>query len=197
PANHERLEEIRETHLRLADPRRIESPEELERLKADARVIALITSHIHSTEVGAGQMPANLVHRLATSEDPEIAEVLDRVVLLLIPSLSPDGTQLVSEWYRRWVGTPFEGSEPVELYHPYVGHDDNRDWYAFTQVETQLVVEKAHNAWRPMIVHDVHQMGQTGARLFVPPYVDPFEPNVDPLLVAAINRMGSSIAADL
>lgn len=197
PANHARLDSIREVHLRLADPRTIESEDELQRLKEEALAVVLVTSHIHSTEVGAGMMPVNLLYRLATSDDPDVLEILDRVVLLLIPSLNPDGTQLVANWYRRYLGTAFEGIPPLELYHPYVGHDNNRDWYAFTQVETQLTVERAHNVWRPMIVHDVHQMGSNGARIFLPPYVEPFEPNVDPLIIAGINQLGSYMAAEL
>ena len=197
PENLARLDQIRRTHLRLADPRTIGSPAVLDSLKRDAKTIVLVTSHVHSTEVGAGQMPANLVHRLATSNDPDVLDILDEVVLLHIPSLNPDGTQMVSNWYRRFVGTPHEGVSPVELYHPYIGHDNNRDWYAFTQVETQLTVEKAHNVWRPIIVHDVHQMGSTGARIFVPPYVEPFEPNVDPLIITAINQLGSYMAAEM
>lgn len=197
PENQDRLSEIRDVHLRLADPRTIATGEELARLKEAAKTIVMVTSHIHSTEVGAGQMPANLVYRLATSDDADVMDILDQTVLLHIPSLNPDGTELVSNWYRRYVGTEFEGAYPVELYHPYVGHDNNRDWYAFTQVETQLTVEKAHNVWRPMIVHDVHQMGSTGARIFVPPYVEPFERNVDPLIIAAINQLGSYMAAEM
>ena len=142
-------------------------------------------------------MPANLLYRLATSNDSEIERILDRVVLIVVPSLNPDGTQLVSNWYRRFVGTEYEGIPLVELYHRYVGHDNNRDWYALTQKETQLVVEGVHNVWHPMIVLDVHQMRSDGARMFVPPYVEPYDPNIDPLLISAINQAGAFIAADL
>jgi hypothetical protein len=197
PENHGRLAELRDIHLRLADPRRLTDAAELARVKDEARAVVLVTSHIHSTEVGAGQFPPNLLYRLATSTDSDVLDILDRVILLHVPSLNPDGTQMVAEWYRAYVGTAYEAAEPVELYHHYVGHDNNRDWYALTQIETQLTVEKAHNAWRPMIVHDVHQMGEVGPRMFVPPYVDPFERNVDPLLVTAINQLGSYMAADL
>lgn len=197
PQNQADLPAIRQNHLRLADPRTIRGPEELARVKRDAKAIVLLTAHVHSTEVGAGQMPANLLYHLATSTDEDMLQILDRVVLLVIPSLNPDGTEMVSNWYRQYLDTAFEGAPPVELYHPYIGHDNNRDWYALTQKETVLTVTGAHNPWRPMIVHDVHQMGPSGARMFVPPYVEPFERNVDPLIVSAINQMGSYMAAEM
>ncbi len=40
-----------------------------------------------------------------------------------------------------------------------MGHDNNRDWYIFSQVETQLTISKLHNVWHPQIVYDVHQQG--------------------------------------
>ncbi|HEY8470973.1 MAG TPA: M14 metallopeptidase family protein [Longimicrobiales bacterium] len=197
PENHARLDELREVQSKLADPRKVSGPEELERLLDQGRTIVLVTHHIHSTEVGSGQAAARLAYELASSNEPRILEILDNVILLQIPSLNPDGTQWVSDWYMRHVGTPFEGTAPPWLYHFYVGHDNNRDWYAFTQVETQLTVEKVHNVWHPQIVHDIHQMGGNGARIFAPPFIDPVEPNVDPAIVAALNQLGSYMAAEL
>jgi len=195
PENHARLDELHEIQMKLADPRTVSDPEELEGLLQEGRAVVLITHHIHSTEVGSGQVAARLAHRLATSSDPEILEILDQVILLQVPSLNPDGTQWVSEWYNRWVNTEYEAAPLPWLYHFYVGHDNNRDWYAFTQVETQHTITKAHNAWHPQIVHDIHQMGGRGARIFFPPYIDPWEPNIDPALTAAVNGLGSYIAA--
>lgn len=197
PENHARLAELREIQLKLADPRKLSGPDELARLLDRGRTVVLITHGIHATEVGGPQMAARLVYTLASSDDPKVREILENVILLDIPCLNPDGTQWVVEWYRRWVGTPYEAAPLPKLYHYYVGHDNNRDWYAFTQVETQLTVTKAHNAWHPQIVHDIHQMGSTGARIFAPPYIDPVEPNVDPLLVSALNQLGAYMAAEL
>src|SRR2546430_15280463 len=70
-------------------------------------------------------------------------------------------------------------------------------WYAFTQVETQLTVDSLYNVWHPQIVHDIHQMDANGARLFLPPYLDPVEPNVDPLLIDGVNALGSAMAWEL
>src|SRR4030095_9088591 len=99
-----------------------------------------------------------------------------------------------ADWYRKTLGTPAEGTTPPELYHHYTGHDNNRDWYAFTQVETQLTVDKILNVWRPQILHDIHQMGGGAARYFVPPYMEPWEPNIDPTIIAGVNALGTSMA---
>ncbi|HEX6307979.1 MAG TPA: M14 metallopeptidase family protein [Longimicrobiales bacterium] len=196
-ANHARLDSLLAIQRRLADPRTITSDAQLRTLLDEARTVALITHAIHSTEVGGAQTAARLLHRLASSDDPEILEILDNVILLDIPSLNPDGTDWVSEFYMQHVGSAYEGVAPPWLYHFYIGHDNNRDWYAFTQKETQLAVEHAHNVWRPHIVHDIHQMGGNGARIFFPPYIDPVERNVDPAIVSALNQLGSFMGARL
>jgi len=195
--NHRRIDELHAIQMKLADPRTVSGPEELERLLDEGRTVVLVTHNIHSTEVGGGQVAARLAHRLASSDAEEVREILDNVILLQIPSLNPDGTEWVVDWYNRWVDTEFEAAPLPWLYQFYVGHDNNRDWYAFTQLETQHTITKAHNAWHPQIVHDIHQMGRTGARIFFPPYIDPWEPNIDPALTTAVNTLGTFMAARL
>jgi hypothetical protein len=111
--------------------------------------------------------------------------------------LNPDGVDKVAQWYRKTLGTPQEGSGPPELYHKYVGHDNNRDWYIFSQVETRHTVAKLHNVWHPQIVYDVHQQGANASRIFLPPWMDPIEPNVDAILAQQTNMIGAAMAADL
>ena len=195
-ANHARLEEIRRDHARLADPRGL-SEAEAERVVRDGKVVVAMAYSIHSTEVGGTLASLRLLHHLASSEDEGVLSVLDRTVLLVLPSHNPDGTDLVADWYRRQLGTAFEGTSPPVLYQPYTGHDNNRDWYMFTQAETRLTLTHVYHRWHPQIVHDVHQMGPRGARLFVPPYADPWEPNVDGAIVAAAGALGSHVASRL
>jgi hypothetical protein len=109
---------------------------------------------------------------------------------------NPDGIQMVVDWYEEHLGTKYEGSYMPWIYHKYVGHDNNRDWYMFTQVESRLTLN-VHNAWHPQVIVDMHQMGSNGARLFVPPYVDPYEPNIDPILRQQVAMMGTFIATEL
>ena len=195
--NQNRLSELHDIQMGLADPRRVSGEEELQELIAAGRTVVLITHGIHSTEVGGSQSAARLLHRLASSNEERVREILDNVILLDIPSLNPDGTEWVADWYNEWLGTRYEASPLPWLYHYYVGHDNNRDWYAFTQQETQHTVRGAHNAWHPQIVHDIHQMGGGGARIFFPPYLDPIEHNVDPAIITAVNQLGMGMAAEL
>ncbi len=209
PANLKKLDHYREINDKLADPRRIKGGNPTGRegassrdvaakkLIAEGKTIVLVTFGIHSTEVGSTLSSMLIAHRLTSSNEPEIKKILDNTIVLLVPSLNPDGVDIVKNWYDKTLGTPYEGTTPPELYHKYVGHDNNRDWYAFTQVETQLTVDKIHNVWHPQIVHDVHQQGANGARLFLPPYMDPVEPNVPKQIVEGYTELGNAMANDL
>ncbi len=194
-----RLDEFRNIQDQLADPRKLgANPDQKAReLFARGKTIVLITCGIHSDEVGSYLSSMLIAHRLAASNEPEVQKILRDTIVLLVPSLNPDGVDIIKNWYDKTLGTPFEGTNPPQLYHKYTGHDDNRDWYAFTQVETQLTVDKIHNVWHPQIVHDIHQQGSTGARLFLPPYMDPVEPNVPKQIVDGYTELGKAIATDL
>lgn len=195
PANLKNLEKYKQINKKLADPRLIKSNQKLaDELIKQGKTIVLITYAIHSTEVGSYLSSMLTAHRLASSNEAEILKILENTIILIVPSLNPDGVDIVKNWYDKTLGTPFEGTNPPELYHKYTGHDNNRDWYAFTQVETQLTVEKIHNEWHPQIVQDVHQQGAFGARMFVPPYLPPVEPNVPRQIIEGFTELGSFIA---
>jgi zinc carboxypeptidase len=196
PENFARLEAIRKDNLRLYDPRGLEDAE-AEALVARGKTIVALNHGIHATEVAASQTALETAYWLATAEDEEALAILRDTVILMLPSHNPDGMQRVSEWYARTLGTPFEGEDPPFLYHHYTGHDNNRDWYMFTQDESRLTLEHVYDRWRPQIVHDLHQMSDRAARIFLPPYLDPWEPNVDPALQAAVNALGMHVAAAL
>ncbi|HEV8188972.1 MAG TPA: M14 family metallopeptidase [Pyrinomonadaceae bacterium] len=201
PANLARLDEFKEIQSQLADPRKLGPLATRDRKAAElirrGKTIVLITCGIHSTEVGSYLSSMLIAHRLASSTEPEIQKILDNTIILLVPSLNPDGVDIVKNWYDKTLGTPFEGTDPPELYHKYTGHDNNRDWYAFTQVETQITVDKIHNVWHPQIVHDIHQQGAFGSRLFLPPYMQPVEPNVPRALVQGYTELGNWMAAEM
>jgi hypothetical protein len=186
------LPKLHDAQRRLADPR-LATAAERTALERDGKVVVLVTSSIHSTEVGGILTPLTLAYKLATSEDEEARSIRKNTVVILVPSLNPDGVDIVGNWYRSSLGTAWEGSQPPTLYHYYTGHDNNRDWYAFTQVETQMVIDSLYSQWHPQIVNDIHQQGSNGTRIFIPPYMDPIEPNIDPILAAGVAQMGKSM----
>jgi hypothetical protein len=199
PENLAGLEEYKRIQDLLADPRKLgaNSARKAAQLISRGKTVVLITCGIHSTEVGSTLSSTLIAHRLASSNEPEIRNILKNTIILLVPSLNPDGVDIVKNWYDKTLGTPYEGTDPPELYHKYVGHDNNRDWYAFTQVETKITVDKIHNVWHPQIVHDIHQQGAFGSRLFLPPYMPPVEPNVPKQIVEGYTQLGNWMAGEL
>jgi len=161
------------------------------------KAVVAITTTIHATEIGASQMVVELVHRLATDNSPGVKKILDNVIFVLVPSLNPDGQIMVTDWFNKNLGTPFETSQIPYLYHPYVGHDNNRDMYMFTQKESQHTAKLLWHDWFPAVWLDEHQMGSSGARIFVMPATDPINANVHPLIYRWNGILGQSQAAAL
>ncbi len=195
-SNQARLPRLKEIAARLADPRGA-SDADIAALAEEGRAVLLITCNIHASEIGSTQMAMEWAHALATAEDPETLRRLDEVVLLLVPSLNPDGQIMETEWYRRWLGTPYEGGREPWLYHWYTGHDNNRDWYMLTQAETKAMSRAVYHEWFPQVWLDEHQMGDHGPRMFVPPYSEPVDPDIHPLVWREVNRMGADMALRL
>ena len=181
---------------KLADPRKT-TDAEAERLIAQGKAVVLITCSIHATEVASTSTAVEFTYRLLTETKPKFQAILNDTIFILVPSLNPDGVDIVTDWYRKTVGTAHEGTSPPTLYHRYTGHDNNRDWYIFSQPETRSTIEKLHNVWHPQIVYDVHQQGAYASRMFVPPWLDPIDPNIDPMIIQWCNMMGAGMAADL
>jgi len=195
PENLAHISHYLDIQRRLADPR-ITSPDAAKPLIVEGKTVIVVTCNVHSTEIASSQSATEFAYLLATGDSPKIRSILQNDIILLVPSLNPDGEQLVVDWYKKYLGTPYEGSSPVVLWHKYVGHDDNRDWATFTQAETRIAVQLI-NKWHPQILYDLHQQGADAARIFLPPWVDPIDPNVDPLLESSMNALGTNTALDI
>ena len=129
------------------------APSESERdeIFRQGKLVLLITCSIHATEIGATQMSVELVHHLATSDAPDVKKILDNVIFVLVPSLNPDGQIMVTDWFNKNVDTEYANSPIPYLYHPYVGHDNNRDMYMFTQKESQYTARLLWHDWFPSV----------------------------------------------
>jgi len=197
PENLAKLDRWKEITHKLRDPR-VTPPDEARKLAREGKVIVLITCSLHATEIGASQMAMELAYDLVTGKtDFDAGKVLNDVVFLLVPTHNPDGNQMVVDWYRKYVGTQYEGGNMPWLYHYYAGHDDNRDWYMFNLPETRAVTKVLYQDWLPQIHLDEHQQGSNGARLFVPPFMDPPLPNIQPSVWRGVNLIGTEMSYDL
>ncbi len=192
PANHRRLDHYREIAARMARAEGIDETQAL-RLAAEGKAVVWIDGGLHATEVVGAQQLLELVYRMTSADDAETRRILDDVILLVVPA-NPDGMDLVSDWYMR-SPVPEERTTrglPV-LYQKYAGHDNNRDQYMVNLVETENMNRVMYREWFPQIVYNHHQSGPAGTVLFAPPYRDPPNQNLDPLVITGIEQVGTAM----
>ncbi|TDD87133.1 M14 family zinc carboxypeptidase [Actinomadura rubrisoli] len=193
PRNLRDLPRIVRDNQRLAERGVPES--EARRLAARSKPVYLMEGTLHSTEVGNTQALVDIVHRFATEDSDYTRTVLDNAVLMIIPSGNPDGQHMVVDHFDRTAGTAYNRVYP-DLYHRYIGHDDNRDWFMFTQRETRTRV-RLEQTYRPVAGHYMHQAGTGGPRLWTPPYDEPLGTGVDPITIQSANTQGQVAARAL
>ena len=193
PENLARLGELKRINATLSDPRGV--PEsEIDRAISEGKAVVVQSMCLHSTEVGSGQMAAELMYDLVTRTDEEVLRILDNTIGIMIPCFNPDGEVMVVDWYNETVGTEYEGVGPPRLYHKYIGHDNNRDAFMANTVESQYGAEIIFREWVPQAYVDHHQMGAYGARIYVPPYAEPVRPSADPLVWREMSWYGAHMA---
>jgi hypothetical protein len=196
PENLASIERYREISQKLAHPRGL-SDQEARQLAREGKAIVHIDGGLHADEVAHAQHTIQLAYDLVTGgEDSEIRAILENVIVLLWPSINPDGQNLIADWYRSNVGSPYEISPMPWLYQKYVGHDNNRDAYMLNMVESR-VIERTWRHWEPQIRYIPHQSAPFPTRIFLPPYADPIANRVHPLMSRTINTLGMLIAQAL
>jgi hypothetical protein len=193
PENLANLDEIKRMNAILQDPRG-HSQAEVDNAIENGKVVFVQSYGLHSTEVASTQSAAEIMYDFATRDDDGIKEILDNTVSILIPAFNPDGNIIVTDWYNRWVGTEYEGSGPPELYHHFIGHDNNRDAFMQATIESWYGAEILFREWTPQAYIDHHQMGPYTARIYLPPYAEPIRPGGDPLVWREMTWYGAHMA---
>ena len=191
-ANLRQLDRWKDIARRLAMAQGL-GDDEARALAGEGKAIVWIDGGLHATEVAHAQHMPLLAYHLVASEDAEVRRIRDEAVVLLMPVMNPDGLEIMTRWYREHLGTPFETAPLPELYHKYVGHDNNRDWFMILQPETKAVTQQLWHEWYPQIVYNHHQTGPFPSRIFIPPFKDPMNPNIPPLVMRGINLVGSAM----
>lgn len=194
-ANLERLDEYRAVTRKLSLAEVGES--EARGLAQSGRAVVFVTCNQHSDEIASSQMSMELLHRLLSDDGPGTRAILDNLILVLVPSVNPDGQALVTEWNEKYRGTAFEGTSVPYLYHWYAGHDNNRDWFRLSLAESRVLTRELYSFWYPQLILEEHQMDSDGDRFYLPPLQDPPTPDVHPLLWRTVSWMGARTAMEL
>jgi len=192
PENHRNLARYKEISRRLALAEGL-TESEARALADEGKAVVWIDGGLHGTEVvGTHQLPV-LIYEMVSRTDPETMRFLNDVILLA-PHANPDGMELVSSWYMRNPVTEERTTRGLpRLYNWYVGHDNNRDGYMNSLVETENMSRVLYREWFPQIMYNPHQTGPVGTVVFVPPFRDPFNYNIDPLVIMGIEGVGTEM----
>lgn len=191
--NMRRLDEWRSTAERLARARITE--DEARRLAAGGKAVVWVDGGMDDQEYATAQMTPELAYTLITSETEEMRFIRDNVVILLNPVLNPDAIVNDVSWYREVRGTPWETTRPPRLGQPWAGTDNNRDWFMNNQPETRAVSKILYRTWYPQIVYNQHQAAPSYARIFIPPFADPVNPDIHPGVTTGVNMVGAAMAS--
>ena len=194
PENRPHLERYKEISRNLAKAEGV-TEEEAYKLAAEGKVVVWIDGGLHATEVLGSAQLMEMVYRLVSYDDAETMRILRDVIILAV-QVNPDGMELVSDWYMR-ESDPLKRSTsgvPV-LYQKYAGHDNNRDFYMSALSETTNINRILYREWFPQIVYNHHQTGPTGTIMFAPPFRDPPNHNLDPLIITGLDGVGAAMHA--
>ncbi|MBI1876615.1 MAG: hypothetical protein HYS05_22360 [Acidobacteria bacterium] len=196
PENLARLDRYREVARRLAHPEGL-GEAEARQLSREGKAFVHIDGGLHSTEVAGPQHTPLVAYDLVSrAGEPLIKSILDNLIVMLWPTINPDGQQMVAEWYMKNVGTPYELSPLPRLYQEYVGHDNNRDAYMLNMIESR-VMEHTWRQWEPQIIYVHHQSGPFPTRIWLPPFSEPVGLHAPPLMSRQVNMIGMAIAKSL
>jgi hypothetical protein len=197
PENHRRLARYKEISSQLAHARgangAVLTDAEARALAKEGKTVVWIDGGLHATEVLGAQQLGDMVYQFVSGTDDETMRILNDCIILFVHA-NPDGNDLTADWYMRnpdpqqrsMTGLP-------KLYQKYIGHDNNRDFFASTQAETENMNRVLYHEWFPQIVYNHHQSGPAGTILWSPPLRDPFNYHQDPLIPLGIQTVGLAL----
>jgi hypothetical protein len=196
PENMKKLDHYKEISRRLALAEGL-TDEQAHALAREGKAVVWVDGGLHATETVGSQQLMEMVYQMVSRTDPETMRFLNDCILLCVQA-NPDGQELVANWYMRESDPKKRSMNNLpKLYHKYIGHDDNRDFYMSAMPETTNMNRVMFQEWFPQIVYNHHQTGPAGTVIFMPPFRDPFNYNFDPLIPLGIEMVGTAMHSRL
>jgi hypothetical protein len=190
PENHKNLARYRDISRRLALAEGL-GDDQARALAKEGKAIVWIDGGLHATETLGAQQLAQMVYEMVSRDDEETRRFLNDCIILFVHA-NPDGNDLVADWYMR---NPDPRQRTLanlpRLYQKYIGHDNNRDFFASTQPETENINRVLYHEWFPQILYNHHQSGPAGTVVWSSPQRDPYNYNLDPLLILGLQALGT------
>lgn len=196
PVNLRNLARYRNLQHQAADPRHL-SEQDLLLLARESKLVVLIGFGLVASDIAGSQAALHLAHHLVSDRSAETERILEETIILLVPSLHPDALERITGWYAEYVHTPYEGSAPPFLSHPYAGDDTPGDWLLANLSETRLLRKLCFQTWFPHVVYFPTESTALPVRLATPPYQEPGDPNLLPAVLAQSNALSQDLSEAL
>jgi hypothetical protein len=190
PENHRNLKKYQDISRRLGYAEGL-TDDEARALAKEGKAVVWIDGGLHANETLGAQQLTEIVYQMVSRTDAETMRFLDDTIILFVHA-NPDGHDLVADWYMRNPDPAKRSSAGLpRLYHQYIGHDNNRDFFASTQKETENINRVLYHDWMPQILYNHHQSGPAGTVAWSSPQRDPYNYNLDPLLILGLQALGT------
>lgn len=197
PENIAKIDVIKQNLSILSDAR-VTSDREAKKIIDSLPAVAWMAYSIHGNETSGSDAALGLIYHLIASNDSEVTNLLDNMIVIVDPMMNPDGRARFAKSLEQYRGTA-PNYDDQSLIHtgdwPYgrTNHyyfDLNRDWVYLTQPETQGRVSLI-NEWKPQILVDAHEMGAQDT-FMTGPAREPINKNMDRDLI----KWGNIFAQD-
>ena len=192
PENLRNKERYRQIAERLARAEGL-TAEQARQLAKDGKGIVWIDGGLHATEVLGAQQLLESNWQLVSGDDEETTRFRNDLIIVMVHA-NPDGMELVSDWYMRNPDPRRRSTNGIpRLYQKYIGHDNNRDFYLASQPESENMNRVLYTEWYPQVMYNHHQTGPAGTVMFAPPFRDPMNFNIHPLIKTGLDVVGGAM----